>query len=328
MALKYDVEADWTLLTACNYRCAYCFYSPGKLSVPLQAHASAKQWAEGFDATGRTWLIHMTGGEPTIYPGFVDLCRNLSRNHFLSFNTNLAGNCCEAFAETIDPQRVSFIHAALHYEEREKRNSFDLFVRRAIDLRFRGFNVMLTMVMTPDIIRLYPEISARLASHGLPCIPKIMRGRNWNGKNYPDAYADEEKVFFLRYLADAAQAYEPLISAMDEPPTVDFFADGRFIDEIPSYLGKRCGSGSKFVWIDPIGVVRRCVYGSNLGNILKKNVKLLSAPAPCMGSGCHYFCEKYTSAAYVGRQPLSSITINRLISFLRGKSRTANHQLS
>jgi Radical SAM superfamily len=214
MALHYDVEADWTLLTSCNYRCSYCFYSPEKLSTPLQIHASTEQWADGFDSTGKTWLIHITGGEPTIYPGFVNLCRNLSQKHYISFNSNLSGNCCEAFMETIDPQRVSFVHAALHYEEREKKKSLDLFIRRVQNFRLSGFNVMLTIVMTPDVIRLYPEISARLAPHGLSCIPKIMRGRTWNGNKYPEAYTEVEKMLFRRYLTAAARSYEQSSAAV------------------------------------------------------------------------------------------------------------------
>ena len=97
------------------------FLLPKSRSAKIQVHASAEEWAEGFDSTGKTWLLHINGGEPSIYPGFINLCSSLSRNHYLSINSNLSGNCVEAFAETIDPKRVHFINAALHYVEREKK---------------------------------------------------------------------------------------------------------------------------------------------------------------------------------------------------------------
>jgi hypothetical protein len=38
--------------------------------------------AAGFDSTGYRWLLHMTGGEPGIYPQFVELCEALTERHF------------------------------------------------------------------------------------------------------------------------------------------------------------------------------------------------------------------------------------------------------
>jgi MoaA/NifB/PqqE/SkfB family radical SAM enzyme len=308
----YDVEADWLLLDTCNFRCAYCFFSDEMLSAKVQSYATGEKWAEGFDSTGKTWLIHITGGEPSIYPGFIDLCRNLSRNHYLSINSNLSGNCIEEFAETINPKRVHYINAALHYVEREKRKSFVNFVERVSNLRRRGFHVLLSVLMSPDIIQLYPDISARLASYGLAGVPKVMRG-NWNGRKYPDAYSDEERSLFLRYLADAQLSYATFLAEMGDTVTINMFADGRFVNGIPSYIGKRCGTGYNFVKIDPEGNVSSCKPKSTLGNILQKNVKLMLTPALCKGSYCPYFCEKYTSPAYIGNQPLGAILLNKLI---------------
>jgi MoaA/NifB/PqqE/SkfB family radical SAM enzyme len=316
MNLCYDVEADWLILKTCNFRCAYCFYPPEILSAKIHFHASVEEWREGFDSTGKTWLLHIDGGEPSLYPGFVDLCRNLSRKHYLSINSNLSGNSVLEFADTVDPKRVHYINAALHYVEREKRQSFDLFVERVINLRRRGFHVLLSVLMTPEIIRLYPGISARLASKGLAGVPKVMRG-NWMGKEYPAAYSAEERSLFLRYLADAQLSYAPIIAAMGESATIDIFADGRFVNGIPSYIGKRCGAGYNFVRIDQAGNVRSCNSNSTLGSILKKNVELMQEPGLCDSSYCPYFCEKYTSSPYVGKESSGTILLKKLVSLYR-----------
>jgi hypothetical protein len=67
-----------------------------------------------------------------------------------------------------------------------------------------------------------------------------------------------------------------------------------------SYWDRLCGSGYNFVRIDPDGTIMRCGSGQWLGNILRKDIRLLSAPVPCDASYCPYFCEKYTSAHFAG----------------------------
>jgi len=76
MDMKYDVEADFSPSTACNFRCRYC-------SIPLKIrgaepvlYGTSDQWQEGFDATGKTWLIHVTGGEPFAIPALWLFVRN------------------------------------------------------------------------------------------------------------------------------------------------------------------------------------------------------------------------------------------------------------
>lgn len=74
MQISYEIEADWVLLRACNFRCNYCAIPPEELGGRIKLHATASEWLEAFNATGKSWLLHITGGEPSIYPGFVELC--------------------------------------------------------------------------------------------------------------------------------------------------------------------------------------------------------------------------------------------------------------
>ena len=78
--------------------------------------------------------------------------------------------------------------------------------------------------------------------------------------------------------------------------TIDLFTVERFINGIPSYRGKLCGSGYNFVRINPDGTIIRCGSKKRLGNLLRKKVKLWNAPKPCNTSYCPYFCDKYTSS--------------------------------
>ena len=128
------VEADWTLLHTCNFRCDYCFVPVPLLSEKIRVSATNEQWAAAFDQHDVTWQIHMTGGEPSAYPGFVDLCARLTQNNFISLNSNLTNKSLLEFADRIDPDRVIFINAGLHHKERSNRSLVPAFIERTPSL--------------------------------------------------------------------------------------------------------------------------------------------------------------------------------------------------
>ena len=210
MRMQYEVEADFFPLTTCNFRCDYCFLSPAALGAKIRRYGTNDQWEEGFDATGKVWLIHVTGGEPFVYPGFVELCQRLTRRHYLSINSNLAHHAVAEFAERIDPERVHFINAAVHFKERQKRAGLDAFIARARKLRDANFNLLLSLVMTPEMVAAYPEVSAIFAAHGLWLVPKILRGP-YQGRRYPEAYRVDEKARIDEYLREAQRRYADVL---------------------------------------------------------------------------------------------------------------------
>ena len=207
----------------------------------------------------------------------------------------------EVFAERINPKRVHFVNAALHYNERTHGASLDAFMTRAQKLRMRRFSVLVSSVMTPLLVQNFPEISNYFADRGLSLIPKVIRG--WfQGKIYPGAYSAAERSLICEYLDKARQNYASVTAPLGETPTIDMFADDRLLDSPKIYRGKLCGSGHNFVRIEPDGTVIRCGSGMQLGNILQKNAAFLDGPTPCDSVYCPYFCEKYTSPPFVPEQ--------------------------
>ncbi len=300
--MDYDIEADWMLLPTCNFRCTYCYVSAaGRGAKPTQFGTPA-EWTDAFNATARTWLIHLTGGEPTMYPDFVDLCERLSERHYLSVNSNLSHRAVEAFAERIDPQRVHFINAALHDNERQPERDRQAFIQRVHTLRQRGFHVLVSQVMTPDVLGRFSELARHFQSREVILIPKVMRGP-YQGKSYPGAYSAVEKHQILQYLTAAREDYAAVIARMQEPATINMFLDDRFLHGIPSYHGRLCGAGHRFVRIDSDGTVFRCGAGKRCGNLLRRRVRLAKGPKHCDTSYCPYFCEKYTSPQYLTARP-------------------------
>lgn len=291
--MKYDVEADWLLLKTCNFRCSYCFYLPEFLNSKLKVYGSPLQWQEGFNATNKTWLIHITGGEPSLYPDFVELCEKLTQQHYLSINTNLTHRCISDFVQRINPERIHFINAALHFEERQKRKLWKIFIERVHELQKANFKVLLSLVMTPQMVHKFPKISESLTAQGLFPIPKIIRG-TYQGKSYPSSYSTEEKHLIYQFGLNATIKYDSLLKSMTERPTINMLSDHIFLNGIKDYRGLMCNAGSSFVSIKPNGMVFRCESSEIYGNILLKNVRLLDKPKVCSTWYCPYFCEKYS----------------------------------
>ena len=301
MKLLYEVEADWVLLRTCNFRCTYCAIPLDELAGRITTYATPSEWLAAFNATGKSWLLHLTGGEPSVYPSFVNLCEHLTRNHYLSLNTNLSHPCMDQFSERVDPGRVHYINAALHYDERVTKDSIDVFIERVQRFESRGFNVLISSVMTPGMAERFSELQSQFEASGLFIIPKAMRG--WcEGQLYPDSYTKDQRRFISVHLARAREKYAPAIARTGEHPTINMLEDERFLKSVPSYTGKLCASGVNFVQIEPDGGVLRCNSGQRLGNILLRNLSLLETPRRCDTTYCPYFCEKYTAPRFVAAE--------------------------
>jgi hypothetical protein len=266
--MNYDIEADWQLLSTCNYRCDYCFLSPDALGSKMIVHATPEQWSAAFDRTGKTWLVHMSGGEPSHYPDFVTLSEKLIRRHWMSLNSNLTGAALLDFAVRIDPGRVSFINAGVHPEERARRNGLALFLRHSEALLARGFPLMATVVATPNVLRAFDAVTAQLAPVGLVPMPKLLRGR-YRGRRYPEAYTAEERALFEHHSEAAERAYAGVFAHRCERPSVDPRIDRDFLGGIKSYLGKPCTAGFEMVRLLADGTVMRCGRGESMGNLLR-----------------------------------------------------------
>jgi MoaA/NifB/PqqE/SkfB family radical SAM enzyme len=293
--MHYEIEADWHLLNTCNYRCSYCFFPPDFLGEKLQTHASPQQWQSAFDATGYTWLLHMTGGEPGVYPSFAELSEALTRRHFISINSNLS-RPFQSFAERVDPTRVSFINAGFHFEERERRSDHAAFLANAELLRSKGFPLLVSIVATPSALERFQEASDILAQIGVVPIPKVLRG-SYMGRLFPEAYTDLDRTRFRTFAELARRFYQPLLFNALERPSIDMFRDDDLLHGEPSFAGQSCEAGPRFVRIDPMGEVVRCSGPTVYGNILAGTFKRARGPKPCNTRACVYFCLKYAKPA-------------------------------
>ncbi|MDQ5822821.1 MAG: radical SAM protein [Chloroflexota bacterium] len=291
---SYDIEADWILMSTCNFRCQYCYWDSVELGRKINPPAKVEQLASFFDRSGLIWLLHLTGGEPFHYPRFVELCQLLTQRHRISINSNVdATQHIQAFVEAIDPARVDFINAGVHVEQRQAHKRTEVFVRNIQLLQSAGFPVFVSCVMYPPLFGYFPTLWDWYASRDIFLIPKVLQGKHF-GRAYPWAYTEEERNLFVEYSKLALAAYAEQFASRDEPPSINPLMDHlAFLHGLGDYRGQLCYAGHSFVRIRENGDIRRCGAGDVLGNVVEGWFERNPGPSPCREVECPYFCEKY-----------------------------------
>jgi MoaA/NifB/PqqE/SkfB family radical SAM enzyme len=261
----WDWEFDWHLTNRCNFYCDYCH--PQIRHVLNRRHLDEPPpdlVVRRFDELGRTCLIHMSGGEPFMYPGFVDLCEGLTRAHHISINTNLASDDVPAFAKRVPPGRVAKVVAAVHQPERERQGlELDAYARNYLALRDAGFDVTALYVLYPPLLpRLAGDLD-RLRSHGVDRIRgKVFKGIH-NGIRYPEGYTEREKALVL---ANSGE----------------YVFNRPYFDGTLSFRGKACTAGVTSFKVTVTGDVRRCAsVPTRYGNLYTGTFRSAQTNEPC-----------------------------------------------
>jgi len=291
---KYDIEADWILMSTCNFRCQYCYWDATDLGRKISPPASVEKLASFFDNTGFIWNLHLTGGEPFHYPRFVELCRLLTHNHIISINSNTdAEQPIRSFIENIDPAHVDFINSGVHLQQRQERKRTEAFIRNVQLLRGAGFFIFVSCVMYPPLFAEFPETWEWYAERGIILIPKILQGKHF-GKAYPWGYTEEERSLFVDYSRRALDAHAEQFAQREEPPSINPLMDHvQFLHGLGDYRGQLCHAGHSFVRIRENGEIRRCGPDDILGNVVEGRFDRRPGPSLCHELECPYFCEKY-----------------------------------
>jgi MoaA/NifB/PqqE/SkfB family radical SAM enzyme len=288
----YQKIAWWNLNKFCNFNCDYCF-SPKEFRENIIYNGKEDKLdtiVEFFDKTGFTWLINMSGGEPFLYPNFIDLCKKLTNKHYISINTNLSNNQINHFCKKINPEKVEFINCSFHYLERKKRGLIKEFIDRVNLLKRNDFNIYVTQVMWPPIIDQFDEIIELFKKENINVLPEFFRG-NYNKKVYPNSYVKSEKEEILDYLHR--------IDFKNVLRNHGKYAErwAKTIAGLPTFKGLDCGAGFDSIYIEFDGTIKRCSSeNTKLGNLFSQKCQLLNRPSKCNSKFCECPIEGIMSA--------------------------------
>lgn len=261
----WEWEFDWHLTNRCNFYCEYCH--PQIRHVLNKKHLSEpapELVVQRFNELGRVCLVHMSGGEPFMFPGFVTLCEGLSDGHYISINTNLASTDVEEFSSRIPADRVAKIVAAIHMPERELRGlELDAYARNYLALRRRGFDIVALYVLYPPLLQRLGEDLKRLGDLGVDHVrAKVFKGVH-QGIRYPEGYTDEQKALIL-----ANSGEYPF----NRP----------YMDGLLSFRGQACTAGVTSFKVTVTGDVRRCAsVPLGYGNLYDGTFRPAPSPGPC-----------------------------------------------
>jgi MoaA/NifB/PqqE/SkfB family radical SAM enzyme len=87
----YKVFFTWEVTYECNYKCSYCHApKPNNPNTRKTLYPGTEQWLKIWDKIyddyGETEIV-ISGGEPFIYPNFVELMIDISKKHIIEFCT-------------------------------------------------------------------------------------------------------------------------------------------------------------------------------------------------------------------------------------------------
>ncbi len=279
----------------------------------FQGYTNMDRMIDGFNRNGITWLVHMSGGEPFLFPNFLELCQKLSRNHYMSINTNLSTDNVFEFGRRIDPERVKYIQASVHL--RQRGGGLDDFIRRVIFLKSRRFKIFVSYLMYPEDMVGFEKTFQRFIREGIILFPKLYRGvwrneflhpgikrrmrrfsrlRPLLKRTYPQNYSEREKrfirFFYERSLRLAGDDY------FDSDCTSDLSKETKWLDGVPDWRGRLCYAGVRSLRMDPWGKVTRCHSEHRvLGNLFEGEVRPMEEAEPCKSRICYcpYYGERY-----------------------------------
>lgn len=240
----YDAWLHWNINYRCNLDCDYCFINPLKLRGPLPTVA-VPEVMETLKKTGKTFRINLTGGgEPFLVKNIIELCQALTDKHYISMNTNLTSKKVRTFAEVIDPERILEIHASLHIKELERQHLTDHYIDNFVRCRNQGMPIKAVAVAHPNLVEKLDHYVKFFNDAGIPIEFGYFVGLH-GGKNYPEAYTDEELLLFGLTRQQLRQSFK--------------------------MKNKTCNAGYNIGFIRPSGTIRSCVQlFDNLGDITEK----------------------------------------------------------
>ena len=222
-------------------------------------------WKRIYDKYGEV-KIEIVGGEPFIYPDFIELVKQLSSFHLIKITTNLSGDI-ERFVKEISPDRVSL---DLNYHS--LFITLETVFKKAHILNDAGFKCGVCYLAYPPQMKQIPYLERRFKQEGIGFALAAFWGE-YNGVKYPEGYTEEERELMKPFLGDIDR--------------ITYHLDGI------SPRGKLCNAGHKYAVIHANGDVVRCgsLFNQVLGNILSDDFSLLEKPAPCEADSCP--CNEY-----------------------------------
>lgn len=264
---KYAKIIGWTITYNCNFRCPYCFVwrDASEKDLTLSPKDWLKIWDGIYDRYGKCF-INLSGGEPSVYPGFADIVRMLSKKHVCCVCTNFSWDPKILIPE-ISSENLQ-IFASFH----PKFIDFGEFYEKVRYSRKYIQNSLVAYVAYKEQIKDIPLYRKKLEKIGVKLLVHPLRDEGF--------IIEDGRV----KNTDTSKGQKLINDDCDKNIIAGNTAE---FDEyrlgIKSPKGKMCRSGMDSACIWPDGTVNRCTRyrEETLGNITDVNFRLSGTPRIC-----------------------------------------------
>lgn len=247
----------WFLTWKCNFKCPYCWEVQRQRRgefIPEDFKAW-EDWSQAWNRL-RPKTLDITGGEPWLQPGFIEMLEAFDPGIQVAITTNASGDLTE-FVQKISPQKVFSMTLSFHPTQRMQP---DLFLGKALMLKNRGFNITVNFVTWPEQMWLIPQYKDMFEKYGIrfhvdPYAPTPF---------YPYEFSEHEKAFLKQYIGEDRSHW---------------FGD---VEQYPVL----CSGGYDHLNVHPDGDAYRCIndkiFNKNkVGNVLDASFSLNDSWTRC-----------------------------------------------
>ena len=264
----YKVFFTWQITYNCNYKCTYCNapkhgQQNAVDTIILNKQEWIKIWDNIYDMYGEC-EINISGGEPTLYPNFFEIVKEISKIHKVTIITNLSFDI--KTISLLDKKRVKF-NASYHSEFVD----INCFINKIIYMQELGFDVQADFVTWPPFLDKLDKIQKQFYINAIDLVVHPFVGV-YNNIRYPINYSINQKQQLLNIFNDEYNKRNIQFN----------------IDKQSNNTKKLCRMGENYAFIKPNGDVNRCCKEKTyLGNIKDRTFKLLEEAKECSVSECN-----------------------------------------
>ena len=299
----YRCFFTWGMHYKCNYNCAYCYApkpqditfenNPNNVAKYEKTEKIIDSWKYIYDKYGSS-RIRLDGGEPSIYPNFFEIVKELSEIHRLQLNTNLSFDV-NKFCDVSNPETIR-VDASLHCEY----TKLETFVNKLNFLKQKGYKLTVSYVGYPDFLENIPLAKEEIESMNIPFFVHPYSGF-YEERQYPQSYTEQDKKFIydidcqskteLVWRQERKSRYKDKknvnIGTKWTKEEIEKFQQKkqkRFEEQIEIGKYKICEMGHMYARIYPNGNTYRCCSSDGntyLGNLFDKSINLLERAEKC-----------------------------------------------
>jgi organic radical activating enzyme len=280
---------DWCLGNHCNYACSYC---------PDRLHDGSLPWADydtviafcdrliaHYAPRGQTLFFQFTGGEPSVYAPFLDLCRHLKKN---ACHVGVISNASRTVRWWTDARDCLTQAVLTHHIEFVDLDHFIAVARLLAPSLRTHVNVTMLPNRFEDCLTSAKRIAAKCDDITLSLKPLLI---NFGPEMYP--YTPAQKAAMTASLP--IRRTRPLheirgemrVTHHDQSTLLRKSTDFIVTDE-NHWTGWQCNIGLELLSVNFHGEIFRgiCKQGGRLGHITDRHLALPTAPILCTHESC------------------------------------------